>query len=134
MAMADFFIGKPGPGCISEALAMGLPVIVEHNAWTLVQERYNTEWIVERDVGIVTSDFSRIAEAVGRLLAPERFARCRANVAALRNFAVYEVPAMLEVILARHAHVPVFAAHRAAARTNVTDNSPSSHTSSTIAH
>jgi hypothetical protein len=33
MQLADFFIGKPGPGCISEALAMNLPVIVERNAW-----------------------------------------------------------------------------------------------------
>ena len=28
MAMSDFFIGKPGPGSISEALAMKLPVII----------------------------------------------------------------------------------------------------------
>ena len=45
MHLADFFIGKPGPGSISEALAMKLPVMVERNAWTLVQERYNTEWL-----------------------------------------------------------------------------------------
>ena len=41
MQLADFFIGKPGPGSVSEALAMQLPVIVECNAWTLPQERYN---------------------------------------------------------------------------------------------
>ena len=35
MRLADFFIGKPGPGSISEALAMKLPVIVERNARTL---------------------------------------------------------------------------------------------------
>ncbi|MBV9225976.1 MAG: hypothetical protein JOY85_18220, partial [Acidobacteriaceae bacterium] len=37
MRLADFFIGKPGPGSISEALHMGLPVIVESNSWTLPQ-------------------------------------------------------------------------------------------------
>ena len=47
MKLADFFIGKPGPGSISEALVMGLPVIVERNAWTMVQERYNTDWIAK---------------------------------------------------------------------------------------
>ena len=41
MRLSDFFIGKPGPGSISEAVAMKLPVIVESNAWTLPQERYN---------------------------------------------------------------------------------------------
>ncbi len=39
MHLSDFFIGKPGPGSISEAVAMRLPVIVERNAWTLAQER-----------------------------------------------------------------------------------------------
>ena len=29
MRLSDFFIGKPGPGSISEALAMKLPVLVE---------------------------------------------------------------------------------------------------------
>ena len=45
MQLADYFIGKPGPGSISEAVAMQLPVIVERNAWTLPQERYNADWV-----------------------------------------------------------------------------------------
>src|SRR5262249_42213164 len=48
MRLADFFIGKPGPGSISEAVHMDLPLIVERNAWTLAQERYNIEWIEEQ--------------------------------------------------------------------------------------
>jgi UDP-N-acetylglucosamine:LPS N-acetylglucosamine transferase len=48
MSLGDYFIGKPGPGSISEALAMRLPVVVESNAWTLAHERYNAEWIVEQ--------------------------------------------------------------------------------------
>jgi 1,2-diacylglycerol 3-beta-galactosyltransferase len=53
MHLSDFFVGKPGPGSISEAIAMRLPVVVECNAWTLPQERYNTEWIREKQVGVV---------------------------------------------------------------------------------
>ncbi len=53
MRLSDFFIGKPGPGSVSEAVAMRLPVIVERNAWTLPQERYNAEWILEKQVGLV---------------------------------------------------------------------------------
>ena len=48
MRLADFFIGKPGPGSISEALQMGLPVVVENNARTLIQERYNAVWLEEQ--------------------------------------------------------------------------------------
>ena len=57
MSLADFFIGKPGPGSISEAVAMGLPVIVERNTWTLPQERYNADWVLERNAGLVLPNF-----------------------------------------------------------------------------
>jgi len=99
MRAADFFIGKPGPGSISEALAMGLPVIVECNAWTLPQERYNTEWVREKQVGIVLRSFRELGEAVGEMLQPERLARFRAQVAAQQNRAVFEIPEVLENIL-----------------------------------
>jgi 1,2-diacylglycerol 3-beta-galactosyltransferase len=102
MGLADFFIGKPGPGCISEALAMGLPVIVERNAWTLAHERYNADWIEERGVGMVVHNFSQIARAVRELLEPERYRRYRACVSAIRNNAVYEIPEVLDQILGRY--------------------------------
>jgi UDP-N-acetylglucosamine:LPS N-acetylglucosamine transferase len=99
MAVSDFFIGKAGPGSISEALAMRLPVIVERNAWTLAHERYNADWIEEHQVGIVTSNFSKVVEAVRELLKPDVYGRCRDNAAAIRNSAVYEIPELLEKIL-----------------------------------
>src|ERR1017187_6455054 len=61
MQLADYFIGKPGPGSISEAVAMRLPVIVERNAWTLPQERYNAEWVREMGIGVVLPNFRGIA-------------------------------------------------------------------------
>ena len=106
MALCDFFIGKPGPGCISEALAMGLPVIVERNAWTLAHERYNADWIEEQGVGMVVRNFSRIGRAVRDLLEPERYRRYRARVQAIRNTAVYEIPDVLDRILERHVWRP----------------------------
>ena len=99
MRLADFFIGKPGPGSISEALAMKLPVIVERNAWTLPQERYNAEWIVSQQVGIVLPNFRGVAAAVDELLRPENYARFRAGAEAQRNRAVFEIPDILEKIL-----------------------------------
>jgi hypothetical protein len=103
MQLADFFIGKPGPGSIAEALAMSLPVIVERNAWTLPQERYNAIWIQEKQVGFVVSNFDSVAEAVARLLDEETFARFRRNAKKLRNRALFEIPDILARILARSA-------------------------------
>jgi len=101
MHLSDFFIGKPGPGSISEAIAMKLPVIVERNAWNLPQERYNCEWVKEQDVGMVLRNFRGIGAAVEELLEPETYGRMRANAAALTNRAVFEIPDMLESIMAR---------------------------------
>jgi 1,2-diacylglycerol 3-beta-galactosyltransferase len=99
MQLADYFIGKPGPGSISEAVAMRLPVIVEHNAWTLPQERYNTEWVREQGIGIVLPNFRRIAPAVEELLEPAAYARFRAAAERMHNRAVFEIPGILEQIL-----------------------------------
>ena len=99
MRLSDFFVGKPGPGSLSEAVAMGLPVITERNAWTLPQERYNTEWIGEKGLGVVIGSFSRIGEAVAELLRPDVYARCKRNVAARNNRAVFEIPEILEEIM-----------------------------------
>jgi hypothetical protein len=98
MQLCDFFIGKPGPGSVSEAIAMGLPVIVERNAWTLPQERYNADWVLEKQVGLVVRGPHEIPSAVKLLLEPANLARFRARTAAIRNRAVYEIPGILRRI------------------------------------
>ncbi len=65
MALGDFFVGKPGPGSISEALQFGLPVIVEHNARTMPQERYNGTWLVEKRLGMEVIGLPRNRERGG---------------------------------------------------------------------
>ena len=106
MALADFFIGKPGPGSISEALQFDLPVIVECNSKTLPQERYNAEWVTEKGYGIVVPSFKRIAPAVQRLLQSATFDEFRKKVNAYSNRALFEVPTILEQC-AEHAATPV---------------------------
>lgn len=103
MHISDFMIGKPGPGSISEAMAMKLPVIVERNAWTLPQERYNAEWVEEKQVGIVLPGFDHIEEGVRQLLSGDTLQRYRANAEAMQNRAVFEIPEILDKIMARHA-------------------------------
>jgi UDP-N-acetylglucosamine:LPS N-acetylglucosamine transferase len=99
MHLSDFFIGKPGPGSISEAVAMRLPVIVERNAWTLPQERYNADWVTERGAGVVLKNFRDVRGAVSRLLGS--LPTYQENVSQIQNRAIFEIPAILEEILQR---------------------------------
>jgi UDP-N-acetylglucosamine:LPS N-acetylglucosamine transferase len=100
MELADFFIGKPGPGSISEALAKRLPLIVQRNAWTMAHERHNAAWVEEQGLGLVVRSFSaEIFDAVRRLLASEHYERFRQRAAEMLNSAVYEIPDLLEGIL-----------------------------------
>ncbi len=97
MRIADFFIGKPGPASISEALQLHLPVIVERNAWTLPQERYNADWLIEQGLGLAVRHYDDFAEAIRTM----PFEELRRKAAAVNNRAVFEIPEMLEKIWAQ---------------------------------
>ncbi len=99
MRLSDFFLGKPGPGSISEALAMRLPVIVERNAWTLPQERYNAQWVRENNYGLTVRGWREVVRATSELIEPPQFAARRSRISALENRAVFEIPGALERIL-----------------------------------
>ena len=101
MSLSDFFIGKPGPGSVSEALAMGLPVIVEAGNKTLAQERYNVEWIKEQGVGRAVTTIKNLPEEVSSLLAPATYHAMRQRIQAISNRAVFEVPDVLKKILSQ---------------------------------
>ena len=100
MSLADFFIGKPGPGSISEALQFNLPVIVERNQRTMPQERYNTQWVSEKRLGIVLRSFADIAESVHQLLQNQD--ELRANARAYSNQSIFEIPSILNEVVERH--------------------------------
>ena len=99
MRAADFLIGKPGPGSIAEAMVRKLPVLIECNSWTLPQERYNAEWVLEKPVGIVLKNFKEVAEGVRQMLEPATLAEFRKNVAAQNNRAIFEIPEILAKLL-----------------------------------
>ena len=99
MRAADFLIGKPGPGSIAEAMVRKLPVLIECNAWTLPQERYNAEWVTEKRVGIVLKSFRDVVEGVRQMLEPAALAEFRKNVAAQENRAIFEIPEILARLL-----------------------------------
>jgi UDP-N-acetylglucosamine:LPS N-acetylglucosamine transferase len=101
MRAADFLIGKPGPGSIAEAMVRKLPVLIECNSWTLPQERYNAEWVIEKRVGIVLKSFKEVVSGVNQMLEPARLAEFRKNVAAQDNRAIFEIPEILAELLGK---------------------------------
>jgi UDP-N-acetylglucosamine:LPS N-acetylglucosamine transferase len=105
MQLCDFFIGKPGPGSISEAINQALPVIVVRNSWTMPQERYNADWVLENHVGVVLDSFKSIGAGVQQVVSD--MPTLRRGVAAVRNRAVFEIPEILEKILAAPTRVGI---------------------------
>lgn len=99
LRLGDYFIGKPGPASLAEAVHLGLPVVTVRNAWTMPQERYNTHWVRDHGLGVVHTSFRSIRPAVEEVLA--RLPEFRRNVLAIRNRAVFEVPEILASILPR---------------------------------
>jgi 1,2-diacylglycerol 3-beta-galactosyltransferase len=99
MRAADFLIGKPGPGSIAEAMVRKLPVLIECNAWTMPQERYNAEWVKEKNVGIVLKSFKNVVDGVKQMLEPPTLEQFRKNVAAQDNRAIFEIPEILAKLL-----------------------------------
>ncbi len=99
MRLADFFIGKPGPGSISEAVHMGLPVVVESNGRTMIQERYNATWVEEKSVGFALPSFAAIDIAVRYLLNNSTLAKYQERCRRLGNSAIFEIPQILRSII-----------------------------------
>jgi UDP-N-acetylglucosamine:LPS N-acetylglucosamine transferase len=89
MQLSDYFVGKPGPGSLSEAVHMGLPVITFLNASTMPQERYNTTWVEENKLGKVIASVSELPGAVAAVLSD--LPNYKQHVQDINNQAVFEV-------------------------------------------
>ncbi len=99
MQLADFFIGKPGPGSLSEAVHLHLPVIVVCNTWTMPQERYNAQWVRDNGLGLVLPSFKHIGPAVAQLVS--HLPRYTLATMRMDNRAAFEIVERLSLILAR---------------------------------
>lgn len=101
LRMADFFIGKPGPGSLSEAVHLGLPVITVSGAGTMPQERYNATWVRDNGVGLVLASLRGIAAGVAELVG--RLPEFQTRVRGLENRAIFEVPEIFATLMAQGA-------------------------------
>jgi UDP-N-acetylglucosamine:LPS N-acetylglucosamine transferase len=54
------FVGKPGPFTVYECLEMGLPMFLELNRKTLIQERYNARMVSGGGYGATFGSVSQL--------------------------------------------------------------------------
>jgi hypothetical protein len=105
LRLADLFVGKPGPGCLSEAVHCGLPVATLLNHSTMPQERYNVQWLRENGYGVAVKDVIDLRAAIRDDLLP-RLGHWRARVARDHNRAVFEVCDIVQELLIESAVRP----------------------------
>ena len=67
------------------------------------RETYNGTWLIEKRLGMVVPDFREIAGAVEQLLTDATFAELQRNVSAYKNYAIFEVPLILDQMMAEKA-------------------------------
>ena len=68
---------------------------------SLPQERFNAVWVTEKGVGISLRNFSReVVDATRKMLDPFQHAMFAERVRGMKNRAVFEIPEILERILA----------------------------------
>lgn len=68
MRAADVFIGKPGPGCVSEAVQCETPVILKDGLDVLPQELPNIDFVKDNGFGIIISSYKELPKAVEEVL------------------------------------------------------------------
>lgn len=95
-SISDFWVGKPGPGSISEALVTGILPVVDTGC-VLPQERYNLTWLKKNGYGLM---FRRIRE-LGDLVQNFDILKMRRqrNPIGTTNRAVFEFPGIIEKVL-----------------------------------
>jgi 1,2-diacylglycerol 3-beta-galactosyltransferase len=105
LAGSDLLVTKPGPGSLSEAFHQRVPVVVTRNLHTIPQERFNTDFVRDRGLGLVVPHWREIPAAALRLFrdATGRAAMRDRIVALLPNRAVFEV---IDVIAAQSGITP----------------------------
>jgi len=96
MAAADLFVGKTGPLAVSEAVACGLPLLIDRRN-TLPQERAVLAWIRDTEASAVFGTPSEFATALRAMLA-----RGQATRPAATNRAAHQIPGIIAALLDRH--------------------------------
>jgi 1,2-diacylglycerol 3-beta-galactosyltransferase len=96
---SDLLIGKPGPNVVSQAISQALPVIVNKNNFTMIQERYVADYIEKHKLGVTVKNFFYLHQLVENLLRTEELKKLQLNTVKQKNEAYKEIASFIETIL-----------------------------------
>jgi UDP-N-acetylglucosamine:LPS N-acetylglucosamine transferase len=68
MAVSDLIITKPGPGTITEAMAMRLPILIDSTTPILSWEKANIDLIMNYGIGDFIEDFEEVEPLIREFL------------------------------------------------------------------
>jgi UDP-N-acetylglucosamine:LPS N-acetylglucosamine transferase len=102
MAVADVFVGKTGPLSVSEALAFGLPLLIDRTN-VLPQEHEVLKWIKRNGAGEVFSTPRQFARTLASLLSKGSAARNPDSDAPGGNQAARQITRIVEDMVRRGA-------------------------------
>ena len=100
LGSADIFVGKPGPGCVSEALACGLALLLDRST-AMPQERSMLTWVRNEGLGLDFTSPRQFCDALETLCRVEAMAKLNPNRfrGPGSNQAVKQIPAVIDQIL-----------------------------------
>jgi UDP-N-acetylglucosamine:LPS N-acetylglucosamine transferase len=105
MAVSDVFIGKTGPLSVSEALAFGLPILIDQES-VLPQEHAVLNWITRTGAGAAFSKPAGFVLSLKALLAKGTAARNPGVGMPRGNRAAKQIPGIIDEIARRSGLMP----------------------------
>ena len=95
---ADFFIGKPGPGSVHEALTLKKPLLLHYNRMTMIQEKSNAIWVEKQGYGKAFCKIKKFNEKFIQFLDSNQLENLKQNVSQYHNEANIEVMKIINQI------------------------------------
>lgn len=99
MRIADFVVGKAGPGTIMESTALGLPLLLDVSH-IMPHEENNAAWVLQKNLGMTFKTPRQLHACIQRLGQVD----FEISKQLFKNRAVFEVAELVEKILADKRH------------------------------
>lgn len=96
MSVADFLVGKPGPGTIMESIALGLPLLLD-TSHVMPHESNNAPWVEQQSLGVSFKTAKELSDCMQSFIAGNK--STTQNQSAFTNKAVFEVSDLVDEIL-----------------------------------